>query len=145
MRERTKTNRRDKNKKTKLYFVIFTIAFLAIVAGLIYLKFINKPTYLSPLPLNYKINSPPLPDQNTIILKKELRAGRIEYVKISPVGDYYVVDLVDKSKIYLSGNKDISAQMASLQFILSRLTMDGKAFNELDLRFDKPVVRLKKL
>jgi hypothetical protein len=49
--------------------------------------------------------------------------------------------LSNKSEIFLTRDKDINPQLASLQFILSRLTMEGKGFRSLDLRFDKPIIR----
>lgn len=36
--------------------------------------------------------------------------------------------------------KDVSSQLASLQFVLWRSKIEGKKLREVDLRFDKPVV-----
>jgi len=42
---------------------------------------------------------------------------------------------------FLDLKRDISSQLASLQFILWRSKIEGKKLKSIDLRFDKPVVR----
>lgn len=54
----------------------------------------------------------------------------------------YIIKQKDSREIFLTSKKDIKLQVATLQFILSRLTIEGKGFSRLDLRFDKPVVVL---
>ncbi len=43
-------------------------------------------------------------------------------------------------EIIFSENKAIEAQIASLQLIINRLTIEGKQFSRIDLRFDNPVI-----
>ena len=43
-------------------------------------------------------------------------------------------------EIIFSENKAIETQIASLQLIMNRLTIEGKQFNRIDLRFDNPVI-----
>lgn len=43
-------------------------------------------------------------------------------------------------EIIFSENKEIKAQIASLQLIMNRLTIEGKQFSRIDLRFDNPVI-----
>ncbi|HEX8965136.1 MAG TPA: cell division protein FtsQ/DivIB [Patescibacteria group bacterium] len=43
-------------------------------------------------------------------------------------------------EIVLSENKAMETQLASLQLIMNRLTIEGKQFNRIDLRFDNPVI-----
>jgi hypothetical protein len=97
---------------------------------------------VSPLPPNYKINSANSESvKHTELLSKKLNEKNIEYDKIIINENSYVIHLSNKSEIFLTRDKDINPQLASLQFILSRLTMEGKGFRSLDLRFDKPIIR----
>ena len=44
-------------------------------------------------------------------------------------------------KVYFASDKDVDWQVSSLQLIISRLTIDNKKPNLIDLRFDKPIVK----
>lgn len=48
--------------------------------------------------------------------------------------------LQTQQKVVLSFSDEINRQLASLQLILSKAKIDGKAMDKIDLRFDKPVV-----
>lgn len=48
--------------------------------------------------------------------------------------------LQTQQKVVLSFPDEINRQLASLQLILSKAKIDGKAMDKIDLRFDKPVV-----
>lgn len=48
--------------------------------------------------------------------------------------------LQSSQKVVLSFPDEINRQLASLQLILSKAKIDGKAMDKIDLRFDKPVV-----
>ncbi len=133
-----KNKRNSRNKKTKSIFGFLLI----IVAGLlIYVNFSKKPLFIIPLPINYQINSESDNDQQLLALKKLLKEKNIEHTGITVSGRIFVLNLKDKSKVILSTDKDLPTQIASLQFILARLTMESRRFSELDLRFDKPVIR----
>jgi hypothetical protein len=74
-------------------------------------------------------------------LEKLLKEQKISYTKISKAPDEtYIITLNDDEEALVTFKKDIHQQISSLQFILSRLTMEGKQFTRLDLRFDKPVI-----
>jgi hypothetical protein len=142
MRQSTRKNRRD-SKRRKIKFVLaFLVFFLLIGLGAaLYTYKINKPLYISPLPNNNSVSIGQNSDAD--LLKNGLNSKHMEYEKISKSNDSYVVIMKNKSEIILSTQKDIKSQLASLQFILTRLTMEGKLFTQLDLRYDKPVIRLK--
>lgn len=55
----------------------------------------------------------------------------------------YIVKQKDGGEVYFTSNKDIKLQVATLQLILSQLTIEGKSFARLDLRYDKPVIVFK--
>ena len=58
-------------------------------------------------------------------------------------GSTYKIILADKTEVLVTSTKDISTQIASLQFIYNRLTMEGRLIRRLDLRYEKPVITLK--
>lgn len=58
-------------------------------------------------------------------------------------GSTYKIILIDKTEVLVTSTKDISTQIASLQFIYNRLTMEGRLIRRLDLRYEKPVITLK--
>lgn len=134
-----KRNSRSKKQKTITGFVLF---FLTLSVGIIaYINLSKRTNFISPLPVNYQLNSEADNDQHLLLLKKLLKEKNIEYSGVSVIGGNLVLNLKDKSKVILSTDKDLPTQIASLQFILARLTMESRRFSELDLRFDKPVIR----
>ncbi len=140
----TKTRKHKINsRKKKIKTILGVFLFLAILSLgiLIYINFTKKSLFISPLPVNYQLSSEADSDQQLLLLKKLLKENNIEYSDITISGKYLVVNMKDKSKIIFSTDKDLSIQIASLQFILTRLTMESRRFSELDLRFDKPVIR----
>lgn len=73
-----------------------------------------------------------------------LKKNNISYSSIVKLGDgSYEIKLSDSRVVVMSSQKDINLQISSLQYMLSRLTMEGKRFVRIDLRFDKPVIVLK--
>lgn len=116
---------------------------IAVAGVFLYSVTTHKSVYISPLAVGYKINASLGRDEDINALKKQLAEKNIEFSEIKRRDKYYVITLKDKSQIFIAIEKDIKSQLASLQLILSRLTMEGKGFKELDLRFDKPVIWLK--
>lgn len=55
----------------------------------------------------------------------------------------YIVKQKEGQEIILTSSKDIKMQVATLQLILSKLTIEGKTLSRVDLRFDKPIVVFK--
>ena len=84
-------------------------------------------------------------DENYISkIEKILQEKKIDYKIVIKLQDNsYAIKLVDGSEVIISSQKNINKEMSSLQFILSRLTMEGKEFYKLDLRFEKPVIIFK--
>jgi hypothetical protein len=120
--------------------LIILLALSLLGAGgyyLVVLKF-KKPLYVSPLsmkPLNVAEEDP------LHVLEKGLKQKNIDVVEIKTSSDSaYLVTLKDGGVVTFSSQKDILSQISSLQFILARLTMEGREVSTLDLRFSKPVV-----
>ena len=133
------------NKKRTIFVkqVLFLsggiILFLASVA-IFSLHFAPKPTYISPVSQISITKRETTNADNLANITKLLGQKQIDYQAVVASGSSYLVTLKDGGQVLLSPQKDISVQISSLQFILSRLTMEGKLFSQLDLRFDKPII-----
>lgn len=143
MPESKRINRKSKKRKAKIILTISIVLLVLIFGGLAYFKLTSKIPFVSPLPASYKINASNEADKSKLALESQLRAKKISFTKVTRASDFFIVQLENKSTVIISRNKDTAPQLASLQFILTRLTMEGKAFRELDLRFDKPVIKLR--
>lgn len=125
-------------------FITFALIIIAAIA-LVFLFFIFTDT-------NYTFESPlPKKNKNLIMLNEinikienELKRQKIDFKEIDTSnGSVFYIILADKQEVVIAGDKDIPTQIASLQFIYNQLTMEGKEFKRLDLRFDKPVITLR--
>lgn len=73
--------------------------------------------------------------------KDELNRSGIVFTDVKQEdGSSYIIKLSDKTEVFVTGAKDIPSQIASLQFIHNRLTMEGRLIRRLDLRYEKPVI-----
>lgn len=60
---------------------------------------------------------------------------------IKPISSQEIeIDLKNGPQVIVSSQKDIRAQLDSLQLILLRAKIEGKKIKRVDLRFNKPVV-----
>ena len=126
-----------KNKKAikRLWIIILLVLFLTILI-ILFSKFfwIRKPLFISPVTTNSR--------KQTEGLERLFSNVKIEFLSISLNSDTsYSIELQDRSKIILSSKKDIQRQISSLQPILKLLTIEGRRFEVLDFRFDKPVIK----
>lgn len=128
-----------KHKRNFLKFlplIIFSLVIISVFLSGFYLisaKILGKTSFISPLAQNkiYKPNS----------IEEFLSSGDIPFEKVEIASESsYIVFLKDDGQVNLSAKKDITSQISSLQVILSRLTIEGKKFKRLDLRFDKPII-----
>ncbi|SRR6266568_1438905 len=143
MRKKKELPRKRKRFIRKIIFL--STCFLAIIVVLLGVAFyfailkIQKPLYISPLPTAQAAQA----DQGEMIerqIETDLRKKQVEFSSVTRQNDSYVITLQNKSKVTFSSQKDIMTQIASLQYILSHLTMEGRQFSSLDLRFDQPVI-----
>lgn len=132
--------RNKKRIRTKLSVGIFFVFLLTVLVG--YVVF-DVPTRLnkeiiSPIPQLLYSNNP------HDIIKESLIKAQVPFETIYVAsGSSYVVKQEEGQEIFLTSKKDIRTQVATLQLILSRLTIEGKSLSRLDLRYDKPIVVLK--
>ena len=142
MRKKKELPRKRKRFIRKIIFL--SSFFLAIIVVLLGVAFyfailkLQKPLYISPLPTAQAAQA----DQREIEqqIENNLRKKQIDFSSVTRQNDSYVVTLQNESKVTFSSQKDIMTQIASLQYILSHLTMEGRQFSSLDLRFDQPVI-----
>ena len=139
---------RTQNRPKKLIIIFFgVLTVFSIISGLYALSsLLNKPSLLSPLAgSTQSIHKTVLPAFNRSGEEVEdlLRAQKISYTSVETASDAaYLITLSDGVKVLLK-KENIPVQIASLQLILRRLTMEGKRFSRLDFRYDKPVIVLK--
>lgn len=132
---RTITKRQKKEALKHRYGIVFVFLGLLIIAVcLFFLAFFDKPEPLiNPLSKNQTSSTKKLAD----VLKKK----NVSYVSITTQNDLnYKITLDNKGEVIINPNKDLDAQVSSLQLILSQLKIDGKAFKRLDFRYEKPII-----
>lgn len=133
-----------KQKLTKVYIVLGLILFGGVIAYVISLKLFLPRSIISPLSSNVTEASFYQEEEKTEFIRAELKKKEIEIKSIRQEGDSYIIKLENEAEVVLSAKKDLNGQISSLQFILQRLTMEGRLFSRLDLRYDKPVILLEK-
>ncbi|MEK7571667.1 MAG: hypothetical protein AAB553_05330 [Patescibacteria group bacterium] len=143
-RKRNLRKLKHQGRKLRGIIVLFLIILLAsFFAGVSYYFLVlskkNTVLYVSPLASVKGLTT----DANQSHIEKLLKEKHIRYQSIEPDDETYMLMLQDDQQVVFSAKKDITVQISSLQFILSRLTMEGKEFSRLDLRFEKPVIVLK--
>jgi hypothetical protein len=148
MKKKNNISPRKRKRLIKKLFFVSLLSLVIIVAFGIAGYFtlivqLRKPAYISPLP-NMKQAQASGQDTTLMSIKKRLDRDTIAYSSIKQEqGGSYKLTLQKGGEVMISSKKDLGLQIASLQYILSRLTMEGKLFSQLDLRFDKPVIRLR--
>jgi hypothetical protein len=135
----TKKERHPKTKQTFAYIAGATVGLL--VLGSIPLYYSRHKGLVSPLPKQtFALNSTHTTDDKKQELQKLITQASFSANTIQKDHDGYVVTLSTGQQVLFSDSKDLHSQVSSLQLIYSRLTIEGKGFSRLDLRFDKPVL-----
>jgi hypothetical protein len=112
------------------------IAFGALVPFI--LVKINLHNHLvSPLAIFKKQNNTPSDFQD---LHNLLNASHFDESNINSTDGGILTTLKNGQQIIFSDKNDLGSQVASLQLILSRLTIEGKSIHRVDFRFNNPVV-----
>lgn len=144
----TKTNKLQRNNKRRLvafYSLIITtsVLFASGIACVLLLQS-QKPMLVSPIPVIKALANGTNDDNYVKEIKALLKEKSIAFISVQNKDSMYLINLENGGEVTLSAKKDIITQISSLQFILARLTMEGRQFESLDLQFDKPIVVFKK-
>lgn len=135
--------KRKRRKKILLLISLMGMGVFTVCAFILLRTYVFKDRlYVSPLPIFTQATDTEenTPEKLKMLLKKD----KIAFSGIKTATESgYIVTLETKEEILLSRDKDLAEQIASLQLILSRLTMEGREFRKLDLRFNKPIVIFK--
>lgn len=103
----------------------------------------QSPVLISPVPVFKALANGLQEDEHVREIKSLLKEKSISYSTVENTDSLYIIELENGSEVTLSAKKDIIMQISSLQFILARLTMEGRQFRKLDLQFDKPIIVFK--
>ena len=142
-KEFPRKRKRYLKKIVLLSIILFIFIVILSAIGVYYIaKKLEKPLFISPLAAIQYVQG----DHSGKIyasLQQGLKKDQIAYTAIDKADDSYIVTLQEGGKVTFSSQKDIITQIASLQYILSHLTMEGREFASLDLRFDQPIIVMK--
>lgn len=134
-----KINRKTKRKGKAILVKIIVplVLFLVILSGLyFFMPLFRNISVISPL-ASVVLRS------DVWVVKSELYKNKISYSSVEIASDSsYLVILHDGAQVVLDSKKDITKQISSLQLMLNRLTIEGKRIKLIDLRFDRPIIRL---
>ncbi len=139
------TKRKIRERKQfllKIYSLLGLVALSVLIGYFTSLKLFYKHGYISPL--SSVLSQESQPSENTDAMKSKLLQQKIDVDSVTTENENYKITLKSGEEVIFSSNKDLSSQISSLQFIMSRLTMEGRRFKRLDLTFDKPVIVLEK-
>lgn len=122
-----------KQRLKKMLFVLSFVMLLLLTPSFLYIfYYYGGYYYINPLALN---------NSSKNRLEDILKKNKIEFVNIVINPDKSEsVDLKIGGQVIFSTNKDLDGQVASLQLMLSRLTIEGKKLKTLDFRYSSPVV-----
>ena len=130
---KAKTRKRESKILKKIF--LLSVLITAILLFAVFRNFsvlTNKDSLVSPLAQTSSQN---------VRLEEILLKENVPFSKINVASDSsFLIVLRDGGEVAISQKKNLESQISSLQVILSRLTIEGKKFRLLDLRFDKPVI-----
>lgn len=133
--------KKRKLRKKRIFYLFYIIVFIIAVSFpvIIFLVLSRESPLISPIATTIKNNfarGGMLEDY-----KKSLAKSNIEFDNISLSSDLSIhLFLKNNGEVIFSSEKDMDAQISSLQLIISRSTIEGKRLSRLDFRFDKPIV-----
>lgn len=142
-RKRTLPNHRKRRKRIGRLLGILLPCMGIIFAALFFFR--KSDVLIRPIPEGPFSQVLSGSDDTEKLIEKAIKERKIDYKEVKKVASAsYKVKLSSGEEILLTDTKDIGSQLSSLQVIISRLTMEGKRFSKLDLRFDRPVIVLVK-
>lgn len=124
--------RRQKYLKRKLVVFILLLGILGCSTFFLNTFFASRePLYISPVG-GAKVNQQQV--------EKILKENKILFTKVTLLDNSCLIDIQNNGQVRISQDKDIVQQIDSLQKILLELTIVGKPFKSIDLRFSQPII-----
>lgn len=130
---------RRRKKRSYFKYLLFFVGLALLGAGFLFFEHIQKinpfvkKQIISPVPLERKIGF----DEE---LERILKENNASFSSITASNSSYIVKLSKGEEVIFSPDKSVKTQVASLQLIQKRLTIEGKRFLKLDLRFTNPII-----
>lgn len=136
-------NRRRRKIFAKKILVIIVVLLVGASGIALFLLYQPEKIVLRPIPTNIAFNlNPKNEDQKIEEIKKFLDKESIAFEDIERASDSGIlIRLEENGQVHLSDVK-YAEELTSLQLILKRLTMEGKRFKRLDLRYERPIIVL---
>ena len=147
MKKKKKIKNRKLELRNKRVFIgsiiIGSILIIVSTSSVLYRYFIPK-QYVSPLSQAAKsmITAAKGTSQDTLQqVEQTLNRNSISYSDARMIDQNTCQITIDNNQTVLfATDRPLAEQIASLQLIVSHLTMEGKRFSRLDLRYDKPII-----
>jgi len=80
--------------------------------------------------------------QYSLFFGLKVKKSGLNFTSIDITSPNMIRLFLDGSVVYLTTEKDIEIQNNQLLKIINQFKVEGKKFNTLDLRFDKPIIKL---
>lgn len=139
---RRKRKKAHSRRKTVVYAGIFFL-FLLITAGYFLFRYYGTASLISPLPKSLKsslVSQASEAKKLSLLLEKAGIASASVSLRDTTS---FEVTLSEGAHVIFSATKPVDIQVSSLQLMLSRFTIEGKKFSQIDLRFERPVIVFK--
>lgn len=137
----SKRKTRQKLNKILSIIILFFVTLGALFTLYIFFSFKKRPL-VSPVSFAKAVPSQPLTIvNNTNELKTLLESQNISVKETVSASDSSTLVILDNGgEVLFTQKKKLQEQIASLQLIIARLTIEGRQFKRIDLRFDNPVI-----
>ncbi|OGH43806.1 MAG: hypothetical protein A3I49_02045 [Candidatus Levybacteria bacterium RIFCSPLOWO2_02_FULL_37_11] len=132
-KQKTKKYQKKALKKKTPGLLLFFFGVILFSFSIYNIFFVAPPPIISPLAKNSVTEQSLIEDW---LSKNKIEVRSITFQKDSS----YMITLKDNSVIFISSKVDILKQLSSLQLIIKRLKIEGKRFERLDFRYDKPII-----
>lgn len=132
---------RHNRKFTIFFFASFGVFLAGVILYLAHEDF--SASFVIPLHGKAQVVAPSLFEVSVEDIKRELLAKNISFDSVATARDgaTLVARLAEGTRVFFSAFRPAASQVSTLEAIVSRLTIEQKKPTEIDLRFEKPIVR----
>lgn len=122
--------RRSRISKKRNVVYLFLLVLSISLPFLFYSVFFKNAVVISPLSKQANFTN----------IEEILKEKQILFSSVILLNSTYTVNIPNSGQVMLSSQKNINEQISSLQRILQALTIEGKLFKSIDLRFNEPTI-----